>query len=103
MGLCPFHDDTDPSLVVTPSKQLWNCLGACQSENSGGSVIDWVMKREGLSFRKAVEWLLEREGRGPESIDLDPEASDAELLGAVAAFYHCRESPRARRTSRAAA
>ena len=40
-GLCPFHDDHEPSLVVTPSKNLWHCLGACQT---GGSVIDWVMR-----------------------------------------------------------
>lgn len=41
LGLCPFHDDHEPSLVINPHKNLWNCLGACQS---GGSVIDWVMK-----------------------------------------------------------
>jgi len=51
---CPFHDDKTPSLVVTPSKNLWNCLGAC---GTGGSVIDWVIKREGVSFRRAVEIL----------------------------------------------
>ena len=40
--------------MVTPSKNLWHCLGACQQ---GGSVIDWVMKVEGVSFRHAVERL----------------------------------------------
>jgi DNA primase len=54
IGLCPFHDDHSPSLVINPSKNLWNCLGACQS---GGTVIDWVMKAEGVSFRHAVELL----------------------------------------------
>jgi DNA primase catalytic core len=54
LGLCPFHDDHNPSLVITPSENLWHCLGAC---NSGGSVIDWVMKAEGVSFRHAVELL----------------------------------------------
>ena len=44
-GRCPFHDDTTPSLVVSPKKNLWHCLGACQQ---GGSVIDWVMKAEGV-------------------------------------------------------
>jgi len=56
IGLCPFHDDKEPSLVITPSKNLWHCLGACQC---GGSVIDWVMKSEGVSFRHAVELLRE--------------------------------------------
>ena len=38
IGLCPFHKDREPSLVITPSKNLWHCLGACQA---GGSMIDW--------------------------------------------------------------
>jgi len=54
IGLCPFHDDRKPSLVISPDKNLWHCLGACQA---GGSVIDWVMKMEGVSFRHAVELL----------------------------------------------
>ena len=31
LGLCPFHDDREPSLVATPEKNLWHCLGACQA------------------------------------------------------------------------
>ncbi|MBI5445008.1 MAG: toprim domain-containing protein, partial [Deltaproteobacteria bacterium] len=54
LGLCPLHEDHEPSLVITPTKNLWHCLGACQT---GGSTIDWVMKSEGLSFRHAVEIL----------------------------------------------
>ncbi len=54
IGLCPFHDDKEPSLVISPEKNLWHCLGACQC---GGSVIDWVMKMQGVSFRHAVELL----------------------------------------------
>jgi len=53
-GLCPFHEDHNPSLVITPGKNLWNCLGACRR---GGSVIDWVMKSKGVSFRHAIELL----------------------------------------------
>ena len=54
VGLCPFHDDKTPSLVITSKTNLWHCFGACQA---GGSVIDWVMKVEGVSFRHAVELL----------------------------------------------
>lgn len=53
IGLCPFHDDHDPSLVISPDKNLFHCLGC----GAGGSVIDWVMKIEGVSFRHAVELL----------------------------------------------
>ena len=41
IGRCPFHDDKTPSLVITPAKNLWHCLGACQA---GGTVIDWVIR-----------------------------------------------------------
>jgi DNA primase catalytic core len=54
VGKCPFHNDRTPSLVITPSKNLWHCLGAC---NTGGTCIDWVMRAEGVSFRHAVEML----------------------------------------------
>jgi DNA primase len=43
-----------PSLVITPAKNLWHCLGAC---NAGGTAIDWVMRANGVSFRHAVELL----------------------------------------------
>jgi hypothetical protein len=52
---CPFHDDKTPSLVISPDSNLWHCLGAC---GVGGSVIDWVIKTQGVSFRYACEILL---------------------------------------------
>src|SRR6266487_4690223 len=50
VGLCPFHDDHEPSLIIDPKKQLWNCLGAC---SEGGDVYRWVMKRDRLDFKAA--------------------------------------------------
>ena len=52
--LCPFHDDGERLLVVSPKKNLWYCPGACQT---CGSVIDWVMKSHGVSFRHLIELL----------------------------------------------
>lgn len=51
---CPFHEDKTASLIITPKSNLWHCMGAC---NAGGSVIDWVMKSQGVSFRFACELL----------------------------------------------
>ena len=34
IGRCPFHEDKTPSLVVTPAKNLWHCLGACDGTGS---------------------------------------------------------------------
>ncbi len=76
LGLCPFHDDHEPSLVITPSKNLWHCLGACQA---GGR--DRLGERaEGVSFRHAAELLR---ADLPPARALDGEAAEA-LDGAEA-------------------
>lgn len=97
VGCCPFHEDGTPSLVVTVAKNLWHCFGC----DAGGDPISWVMKREGVSFRHAVELL--RADDAPE-VAASPTrvpvtrstvtrlpplstAGDAELLGEVAGYY----------------
>jgi len=99
VGLCPFHNDTNPSLVVTPSKNLWHCMGACQM---GGSVVDWVMKCEGVSFRHAVELLRSgdvsillspkigpRMGTVPKlPSPVKPDSDEQTSLNQVIEFYH---------------
>jgi len=105
IGLCPFHDDREPSLVISPKKNLWHCLGACQT---GGTVIDWVMKAEGVSFRHAVELLRsDVPVTGSQSVKLstvrklpppvDRDADDAAMLEQVVSYYHetLKQSPEA--------
>ncbi len=105
VGLCPMHDDKDPSLVVTPSKNLWNCLGAC---GAGGTVVDWVMKTQGVNFRHAVEILRKSSSIGPPikakcrtvpklPCPLSEDASNAKLLAEIVDYYHqaLLESPEA--------
>ena len=53
---CPFHEEKTPSCKITPAKNLFNCLGC----GVGGSNIDWYMKTERVSFRRAAE-VLQRE------------------------------------------
>lgn len=50
---CVFHEDATASLVVTESKNLYHCFGC----NAAGSVIDWVMKTQGVSLPHAVQLL----------------------------------------------
>lgn len=100
VGRCPFHDDKTPSLVVSPKTNLWHCLGACQA---GGSVIDWVMRWDGVSFREAVERLREQVGEGvavvakPAVSIAVASADDAALLRSVIDYYHAtlKQSPEA--------
>jgi DNA primase catalytic core len=100
-GKCPFHDDSEPSLIVTPGKNLWHCFG-CQV---GGGPIDWVMKLKGVSFRHAVELLKEDSALAAGSLNASGEpvkrstvrtlpapvaldADDRALLGQVVQYYH---------------
>ena len=50
---CPFHEEDTPSLIITPHKNLFHCFGC----GAAGTVIDWVMKTQGVSFRHAAEIL----------------------------------------------
>ena len=104
LGLCPFHDDREPSLSITPATNLWHCLGACQM---GGSVIDWVMRVERTSFRHAVELLrgdipsfAAASSSTPVKLPpvLEPSVEDAVLLRQVVDFYTAtlKESPEAK-------
>ena len=105
VGCCPFHDDKTPSFVVSPDKNLWNCLGAC---GEGGDVIGFVQKLEGVSFRHAVELLRQDHAPSADTAPvkrattqkLEPFAADADdtaMLARVTAFYHAtlKKSPEA--------
>jgi len=58
VGICPWHDDSRPSLNVNPQRQSWKCW-VC---DVGGDVFSFVMKAEGLEFREALELLAEKAG-----------------------------------------
>jgi len=57
-GLCPFHQERNPSFFVSPQKQIFKCFGC----NVGGDVITFYMKIENLSFKEAVKNLCEKLG-----------------------------------------
>ena len=58
VGLCPWHDDSRPSLQVNPERQSFKCW-VC---DIGGDVFSFVMKMEGVEFREALQMLADRAG-----------------------------------------
>lgn len=94
VGKCPFHEDAEASLIVTPAKNLFHCFGC----GAGGGPVDWVMRTENISFRHAVELLRKEFMPGadtpsprttralPAPVAMD--ADDQALLRQVVGFYH---------------
>ncbi|MFQ5949210.1 MAG: DNA primase, partial [Nitrospiria bacterium] len=98
-GLCPFHHEKTPSFVVSPSKQIFHCFGC----GVGGSLFQFLMKMEGISFPEALHRLAEKGGiplptRGDgHKTDQAKQEADAiyQLNEAIAAYFHknLRERP----------
>jgi DNA primase catalytic core len=95
-GLSPFTDEKTPSFIVTPGKNLWHCM----SSGKGGSVVDFVMHYDGVSFRQAVELLKAKsptlfKSGGPVKKSTVPKlpppvefnADDEALFGQVLDYY----------------
>ncbi|MGE0757154.1 MAG: DNA primase [Pirellulaceae bacterium] len=72
-GLCPWHNDSNPSLQVNPERGSWKCWPC----NLGGDIFSFVMKREGVSFPEALRLLADKAGitlasAGPRTKHGDP-------------------------------
>src|SRR5690554_4443133 len=57
-GLCPFHDDRNPSLMISEQKQIFKCF-VC---GKGGNVFTFVQEYEKIHFMEAVRKLAQRVG-----------------------------------------
>lgn len=93
VGICPFHGDSRPSLVVYPANRGYYCFGC----GAGGDVIDFVSRLHQVGFREAAT-MLTGEPRpcalpvtAPATPALGPKL-DAEQVAAVVevavGFYH---------------
>lgn len=88
-GLCPFHGEKTPSFSVAPEKGIYYCFGC----HKGGSVINFQMEIEGLSYPDAVRALAKRAGMEvPEDEQYQSRYRQQERLWALhkeaARFYH---------------
>ena len=57
-GLCPFHDDKNPSMYVSPAKQIFKCFSC----GVGGDVFSFVMNYHKMTFPEAMRHLADRAG-----------------------------------------
>ena len=96
-GLCPFHGEKTPSFSVAPEKGIYYCFGC----HKGGSVINFIMEIENLSYPDAVRFLAKRAGLEiPEDGQDQARYRKKERLWALckdaARFFHaCLKTPQA--------
>lgn len=91
VGFCPFHPNSrTPALTVFPDTQSYHCFGC----KASGTVFDFLMAREGLSFKEALEQLAPRAGVQLHERTEQDEQQDRlrtrllEINAAAAVFFH---------------
>ena len=57
-GVCPFHDDTNPSMSVSREKQIYTCFSC----HATGNVFTFLMNYEHIDFQEALKYLGDRVG-----------------------------------------
>ena len=55
-GLCPFHDDRNPSFMVSPAKNICHCF-VC---GKGGTPVSFLMEHEQITYPEALRWLAKK-------------------------------------------
>ncbi len=87
-GLCPFHGEKTPSFSVSRDKQMFYCFGC----HTGGNIFTYVMKKNGLEFKEALELLAAKAGveltRPKDRSKADLNKTIAGINNAAAQFYH---------------
>ena len=56
-GVCPFHDDTNPSMSVSSEKQIYKCFSC----GASGNVFNFVMDYEKVDFKEALNPTMDLE------------------------------------------
>lgn len=99
MCLCPFHNDTKPSLQVSPDKGIAYCF-AC---STGGDIFSFYEAIEGVDFRQALKDLADKTGvklpemSKVETVNKDEKDRIRECLQTALEFYkkNLKENPKA--------
>ncbi|MCZ6645045.1 MAG: DNA primase [SAR324 cluster bacterium] len=84
-GLCPFHSEKTPSFMVNPQRGMYHCFGC----GEGGSVVDFLMAHERMSFPEAIGALAQRTGMKIETGGRRPPGERAlSVLEDARSYYH---------------
>lgn len=86
VAVCPFHDDKNPSMMISKEKQIFKCF-VC---GTGGNAITFIQKYENISFENAVKKLAELIGYKDARLNIKSTASKQEEANAPL-YVTCEE------------
>lgn len=87
VAICPFHNDTNPSMHISPSKQIYKCF-VC---NEGGNVFNFVSKYEKISYYEAIAKVAEMVGVTDIDYKKTERVVDPRIKGALNALKEATE------------
>lgn len=83
-GVCPFHDDTNPSMSVSREKQIYRCFSC----GASGNVFNFIMDYEHVSFKEALLILSEKTGIEIKGITIQKKSSKNDKLYEIYELAH---------------
>ncbi len=84
VALCPFHADTNPSMMISPEKQIFKCF-VCQT---GGDAITFVKKYKNCSYFEAVKIVAQIAGIHDERLE-NYRTSNSNISDETRKIYNC--------------
>jgi len=98
-AICPFHNDSDPSLSINEKGQYWYCFGC----KAGGDVFTFVQRINNESFSDALRRLAVRAGIYPyrgnssDQLEYEQERLTQKILEHTIGYYQCQLPPEVKR------
>lgn len=83
-GVCPFHDDTNPSMSVSRDKQIYRCFSC----GASGNVFNFIMDYEHISFKEALMLLSEKTGIEVRGLNIQKKTSKNDKLYEIYDLAH---------------
>lgn len=75
-GVCPFHDDSNPSMCVSREKQIYTCFSC----HATGNVYTFLMNYDHIGFREALKYLGDKVGVNVSSINIQKKSTKFDKL-----------------------
>lgn len=75
-GVCPFHDDSNPSMCVSREKQIYTCFSC----HATGNVFTFLMNYEHIDFKETLRYLGEKVGVNVSGIQITKKSNKFDKL-----------------------